>query len=176
MLMWCRKVSNQLLPFANYVPWKLYEKKHLINTLTESRERFHILEEACLYQRHITFSKTTATFGRQLLNLLVCLESKQTDQPTTDRKRSTGSHDSQPLTPSTRASLTVATQSFTSRMKSYCVAQLFIYCWSHDCFVQRTVLKDFWLKWASNAHTHTPLEHKHRERSCWDKNQLTECH
>lgn len=172
--MWCRRVPNQLLPFANCVPWTVYEKKHLINTPTKSRERFHILEEACLYHRHITSSETTATFGRQLLNLSVCL-----DRPTTDRNRSTGSRDRQPPTPSTRASLTVATQSFASRMRSYWVAQLFIYCWSGDCFRTAYCFKGFLIDMGlkrSHTHTHTPLVHKHRERSCWDKNQLTECH
>lgn len=141
MLMWCRKVSN----FCHLAA--LFLEK----CTKKSRERFHILEEACLYQRHITSSKTTATFGRQLLNLLVCL-----DRATTDRQRSTGSHDSQPLTPSTRASLTVATQIFTFRMKSYCVAELFIYCWSRDCFRTTYCFKGFLIEMGlKRSHTHS---------------------
>lgn len=125
-----------------------------------------MLEEACLYWGHITFSETTATFGRQLRNLLVCFR--------IDKKRSTCSRGSQALTPSTRTSLAVVDQSFTSRIKNYCVAQLFTYCWSCDCF--RTTLKYFWLEWAlisEGSFTHTPLVHKCRERNSSDKNLLT---
>lgn len=162
--MWCGMKSYhstsaicQLCSLKSVYEWK----KDLINTLWQKAER-----GSTMYHGHIRSVFILQTYYIQRdnnnlrQNLWVCFH--------IDRNRSTCKRGTQVLTPPTRASCSWA------KLKNYCVAQLFTYCWSCDCF--RTAWKYFWLKWALIAEgtfTHTPLVHKHRERNSSDKKVLS---
>lgn len=169
-----KEICTQLLPFANHAPGTVYmNEKGIWSTHSDRKQRKSpqcitvTLEEACLYCRHITSSETTH----------ITSSPRQTAaEPVGLLPRRRKEIDMKPWKPSANTPFTRASEkrSFTSRIKNYCVARLFTYCWSCDC--SHNALKDFWLEWASIAEgsfTHTPLIHKHRDRNSLDKNLLT---